>query len=104
MFKRGKHTCDIFHVAVGDSEQLDAGALTHMLTELQLPVGVTPRLHFVAPKDTYHDFKVTAGKNWPQEPSQGASRVEVYVTKGVHTRLQGVAPSMAGNAPKRLRC
>ncbi len=90
MFKRGKETCDIFQVAVGDSEELDAGKLSSMVTTgLQLPAGVTPRLHFVVPKDTYHDyFKLTAGKNWPPAPSQAASRMKLYITRGVHTRLQ----------------
>eukprot|EP00198_Chlamydomonas_reinhardtii_P003460 XP_001692796.1 predicted protein [Chlamydomonas reinhardtii] len=88
-FERGEKTCDFFQVTVGSSKELESLELDSLLNDVQLPEGVTPRLHFVVPKDRYANFKLKAGKkNWPPKPQSPAFRMKLYIMKGVYARLQ----------------
>ncbi|KAG2423953.1 hypothetical protein HXX76_014894 [Chlamydomonas incerta] len=87
--ERGEKTCDFFQMTVGSSKELDSRKLDSLLNDVQLPVGVTPHLHFVVPEDSYPNFKLKAGKkNWPPKPQSPAFRMKLYIMKGVYARLQ----------------
>ncbi|PNH12505.1 hypothetical protein TSOC_000560, partial [Tetrabaena socialis] len=90
-FERGKDTYDFFQMTVGSSKEVDFVKLNSVLSQVQLPEGVTPRLHFVVPEDRYESFKLTAGDNWPPTSRQAASRMKLYIMKGVYSQLQVVA-------------
>ncbi len=81
--KRSTDTWDFFQMTVGKSKELDASNLSDMLTNMNLPNSVTPRLHFVVSEDKYSAFKLTK-KNWPPKQSQAASRLQLYIVKGVY--------------------
>ena len=99
-FERGEKTCDFFQVTVGSSKELESLELDSLLNDVQLPEGVTPRLHFVVPKDRYANFKLKAGKkNWPPKPQSPAFRMKLYIMKGVYARLQVCARSLHAGCP-----
>ncbi|KAG2428108.1 hypothetical protein HYH02_014455 [Chlamydomonas schloesseri] len=107
-FKRSQDTCDLFQMTVASSKTLDAKTLSNLVDELKLRQGVTPRLLFVVHEDSYPTFKLAAGKNWPPKPKQAASRVKLYVVKGVYDQPQtgtkrGAKTHLAGVALKRAR-
>ncbi|KXZ41316.1 hypothetical protein GPECTOR_559g579 [Gonium pectorale] len=87
-FKCSEDTCDFFQMTVADSKKLDANKLSNLVTKLKLPQDVTPRLLFVVHEDSYPTFKLAPGKEWPRKSKQAASRVKLYVVKGVYAQLQ----------------
>jgi hypothetical protein len=100
-FERGEKTCDFFQMTVSGSKDLDSLKLSGLLNDVQLPVGVTPRLHFVVPEDIYPNFKLKVGKmkNWPPKPRSPAFRMKLYIMKGVYARLQVCARSLHAGCP-----
>ncbi|KXZ49595.1 hypothetical protein GPECTOR_20g451 [Gonium pectorale] len=107
-FKRSNDTCDFFQMTVANSKTPDAKKLSKLVTKLKLPQGVTPRLLFVVHEDSYPTFKLAAGKNWPPKSKQAASRVKLYVVKGVYAQLQagtkrGAQAHLTGKAQKHAR-
>ncbi|KAG2446948.1 hypothetical protein HYH02_008102 [Chlamydomonas schloesseri] len=107
-FKRSEDTCDLFQMTVANSKTLDAKTLSNLVNELKLQQGVTPRLLLVVHEDSYPTFKLAAGKDWPPKPKQAASRVKLYVVKGVYDQPQtgtkrGAKTHLAGKALKRTR-
>ncbi|KAG2424297.1 hypothetical protein HXX76_014675 [Chlamydomonas incerta] len=100
-FERGEKTCDFFQMTVGSSKELDPRKLDSLLNDVQLPVGVTPRLHFVVPEDSYPNFKLKAGgkKNWPPKLQSPAFRMKLHIMKGVYARLQVCTRSLHAGCP-----
>lgn len=88
--KRSTDTWDFFQMSVGGIKELDASKLSKMLTKMDLPNSVTPRLYFVVPEDKYETFKLDSKKNWPPTQSQAASRLQLYIVEGVYNSVAGI--------------
>ncbi|EFJ45432.1 hypothetical protein VOLCADRAFT_94291 [Volvox carteri f. nagariensis] len=88
--RRGNGTCDFFQMTVQNSKRLDTDTLGRAIDQVKLKAEEVPRLHFVVPAERYAKFKLTGGRTWVPS-SQTASRVKLYIMKGVHAQLKAAA-------------